>query len=129
VVQDVGERVELGEVEGAAVPEEGGHRLGPAGEVGQPDEGAEAGVDQVEAFAVEGGGRLVHVGDHPAGAVGQADVLGERAGGTYRGFREVQAGDPRAAPGPGQRVLAHVALQVQQPLAGHVADLADLERP
>ena len=43
-------------------------------------------------------------------------------------FREVGAGDPGSPPGPGECVQPEVAPQVEQVLAGDVADLVDQQR-
>ena len=95
------------------------NRGGPAIEVREPDEGAAAGVDDVERL---GGKRL--------GAV--ADVRGEKVGRDTGGFglavrqldllgADVDAGDVGAGVGPGERFLAAAALEVAKMEAVDVA--------
>jgi hypothetical protein len=69
---------------------------------------------------------LDHVGDHEAGV--EAGLGGQETGLLDAPLREVDPGDPGPAPGPGERVQPEVALQVEQVLAGDVADLLHDQR-
>jgi hypothetical protein len=51
------------------------------------------------------------------------------AGGSDGGRREVEAGHRCALAGPRERVEPEVALEVDEPSTGHVAELVDLEVP
>ncbi len=74
--------VELDDVEDPARPEQPVHHLGPGPEVGEPAQGADAGVDDVEPLLAEGGGGVVDVGLHPADV--EAAPAGELVGGGER---------------------------------------------
>jgi hypothetical protein len=125
VVEDPGERVGLGDVEEAARPHEVGDHLGPAGHVGQPVEHSEGGEHHVE-VALQPVREVDHVGDDEAGL--QAGLGGQEPRLLDGPFREVGAGDPGSPPDPGECVQPEVALQVEQVLAGDVADLLDQQR-
>jgi hypothetical protein len=102
-----------------------GDHLGPAGQVGQPVERPEGGEHHVE-VAFQVGRELGHVGDHEAGV--EAGLGGQEPGLLDRPLGEVDPGDPGPPPGPRERVQPEVALQVEQVLAGDVADLLDQQR-
>jgi len=91
--------------------QQGGDHLGPAPDVRQPADRADAGVDQIATSHPECGDRLVHIAfdepDRGAGAQSQGDAGGDRRG------REVQPRHrPRAEPGQRHGIGADVALQV-----------------
>src|ERR687893_2926309 len=125
VAEDVGEGVELRQVQEAAGADEAGRHLGPPGYVRQPVEGAEARVHDVEGPAPEGLPGLVDVRADELGL--DPDLGGEPSRRFDGGGREVEARDAGAVAGPTQRVLAEVALQVEELLARDVAHLLELE--
>src|SRR5829696_9040741 len=126
VPKDIRERVELREVQKAAGPEEVCDNPGPPSDVGEPDDRAAARVDNVEGMAACGVYGLVDIRLHERGF--QAHIGGQIAGRLYGGDREVEARNAGPAAGPAQGVDPEVALEVQQVLARHVADLLYLER-
>ena len=129
LVEGVGERVDLGHVEGAAGPQVPGDDAGPALEVGQPLDGAPAHEDDVEAAAAEVGVGVVEVGADELGAAGQADLVGQAPRQRDGLVAEVEADDLGAEARPAERVEAEVALQVQQGRAlVHVAARAPRAR-
>jgi hypothetical protein len=119
--------VELAEVQRAAFREERVDDPGPAIQVRQPVECAEARVDDVEALPAERLDGVVDVGGDEAGI--EIRLLRKRVRRVDRGLREVEADYRGAAPRPREAVEPEVALQVDEPLARDVADLLDLERP
>jgi hypothetical protein len=124
-VEHVGERVELGEVQEPAGRHQRRGGLGPAPDVGQPAQRADAGVHDVVRRVRDRVRRVVHVRrDERRPVRAEAEVPGQSPGQVDRGFGEVEPDDTGGAvPGPGQRVESDVALEVQQ---GAVADLAHL---
>ncbi len=127
VAEDLGDRVELDEVQAPAGREQRRHDVRPAVDVLEPVQRADAGVDDVEPAPAE---RLVGAHDvahHPVRLEARArGQLGRRL---HRGRGEVQSGDLRAQARPRQRVEAEVALQVHERQTVHVAELLWLERP
>lgn len=113
------ERVELGQQQPPARPQQRRHHPGPAVQVRQPVDRPEAGVDDVEAFTQRRLG-LVHVRAHEPGV--QAEVCGQSVGHLDRRRREVEPDHRRAPTGPGHRVVTEVALEVHQTLPGEVAE-------
>ena len=83
------------------------------------------GEDDVE-LALEVVRELDHVRDHK-GRV-QAGLGGQEPGLLDAALGDVDPGHPGPAPGPGERVQPEMALQVEQVLAGDIADLVDQER-
>src|SRR5215216_2411633 len=126
VSENLGERVELCEVQKAAGLQETGDYLSPPSDVGEPDDRASARVDDVESEASRGVHGLVDVRVHERGF--QAHIRGQPTGSLLGRGREIQARNEGAAAGPAQGVDPEVALQVQQLLASHVAYLVYLER-
>ena len=125
VLERVRHRVDLGDVEAAAGPDEVGDDLGPAPDVGHPAEHAARGVDEVE--VAREGVRQRRTG--PTGrsvAVGEADLGGGPGREVDRGLAEVGAGDARPEPRPRERVDPEVALEVEDVEARDVADLLAL---
>ncbi len=99
--------------------QEGGHDRGPRTDVGQPAQGPDAGVDEVEGARLEHRRGVHHVGVHEV-HVGARDLsdparLGQRGGG------EVQPGHAGAEPRERDRVGTDVALEVHPAQAGQVA--------
>src|SRR5581483_6192362 len=124
------ERVDLHQVQHAAVTEKGGDHLSPAVDVRKPVERTDTRVHDVEGAAAERSGRVVHVGDDEFGTLGEARVARQPAGDVDRRRGEVDAGDRRASPRPRQGVGAEMALQVHELDATRVdAELVALERP
>ncbi len=116
--------MELGHVEKAARLHEPRRHFGPAPHVRQPGDCAVGGEYDVEqTFEVRG--QVVEVGDHEAGL--DAHLRGEAAGGFDGRLGEVDARHGRAPAGPGERIETEVALEVQQRLATHVANLLELD--
>ena len=127
VAEDVGERVELGQVEAAGGSDELGHHARPALDVGQPVERTEARVDDLEAAAAERFGGVVDVRLDELGV--QRAARREVAGGLDRGAGEVEPGDAGAQARPREGVLAEVALRMHEGATLHVRQLHQLERP
>ena len=123
VLEDLEDRVDLRDVEPAAGLDEPGDDPCPAADVGQPAEDAARRVDDVE-LVPETDRQLVHVRLDEARV--EPEVRRQLARERDRGRREVDAGDLRAEPRPRQRVEPEMALQVEQRLAGHVAEGRDL---
>lgn len=123
--EDVGDGVELRQVEPSAGTQQVADQLGPAGQVGEPDQRAEAGVGDVEGATAERAARVVDVGLHELGI--QARLRGDPAGGRDGLAREVEPGDPGAPPRPGQGVEAEVALEVDEVEPVDRAELVHLE--
>ena len=97
-------------------------------DVGQPAEHAARRVDDVELALERVDGRSYRL-DSTKRASGKPSSIGQGPRQLDRGRRDVRAGHPGAQPGPGQRVDPEVALQVEERLAGDVADHLDLVRP
>jgi hypothetical protein len=104
--------VELDEVKLASGGETPGHRPGPGLEAGKPAEHAVRGEDDVEALAAEQHRRVVDVSLDEAGGDGQLGGQRPRLGDGHLG--EIHAGHPRPEPRPAERVLAEVALEVEE---------------
>ena len=118
----------LGDEERAAGREEVGHDRRPAADVGQPAQHAPRRVDDVE-VAVEVGRAGRRGSSRRTGRRGSRGPSASRRGQLDRGRREVGARDPRPEARPREGVDPEVALQVEQRLAGDVADHLDLVRP
>lgn len=127
LAEDPGDRVELGQVEEAARADQRGDHTGPAPQIGEPVDGAEAGVDDVEGPPAERAQRVVHVGVRELG--GDAGIGRQPTGGLDGGSREVEPGHPGPATGPSEGVGTDVALQVDEVEPVDRAHLLDLERP
>src|SRR4051794_33472618 len=116
--EELGDRVLLVEDQPPAWLERRPDDLGPARDVGQPDERPAAGVDHVERLGLELGREVVDVGgdemDSEPGISGLA-----RRDGDLR-LADVRTGRDRTRDGPGQRILAGCALEVQQRLPGYI---------
>src|SRR5215208_2208421 len=125
ISEDVGERVELREVQKAAGLEEIRDHLCPPSYVREPEDRASARIHDVVSVATRSVHGLVDVRVHERGF--QSHIRGQPAGRLYGWCREVQARNVGAAAGPAQGVDPEVALEVQQVLATHVADLVYLE--
>src|SRR5215204_5807739 len=125
VSEDVGERVELCEVQEAAGLQEIRDHLCPPSDVREPDDRASARVHDVEREASCGVYGLVNVRVHERGF--EPHIRGQAAGRLHGRGREVQARNVGATAGPAQGVDPEVALEVQQLLVSHVADLVYLE--
>jgi hypothetical protein len=117
--------VGLAQEQPPARSEQARHDTGPAPDVGQPADRADAGVDDVEtrlAKDLDGG---VHVALH------ELDVDTRERGQTpcllHRGRREVRAGHVRAQPRQRHRVGADVALQVDAAQTRDVAEPRQVE--
>ena len=121
----VGQGMELDEVEASVRREQRADHVRPALDVGQPVERAEAGVDDVEATPAERARRVVDVGVDEVGL--ETGAACDVACRLDRGRREVQPRDPCALTGPGERVQAEMALQVQERRARDAGQLALLE--
>src|SRR5687767_9849942 len=98
----------------------------PSSDVGEPDDRAPARVHDVERAAAGGAHGVIDIRVHERGF--QRHLLCQPPGRLYGRGREVQARNAGAAAGPAQGVDPEVALEVQQLLASHVADLVYLER-
>jgi hypothetical protein len=113
--------VTLAQEQPAARAQQVRHDPGPAADVRQPAERADAGVHQVEAAASQLVGGPVDVRfdvfDRGAGLFGDAPGLRERRRG------EVQPRHRRAEPGQRHRVRTDVALQM------HAAQAAEIAQP
>jgi hypothetical protein len=82
----------------------------------------ERGEHDVE-VALQAGRQVDHVGADEAGL--QPGLGGQEPGLLDRLLREVGPGGPGPPPGPGECVQPEVTLQVEQVLAGDIADLLD----
>jgi hypothetical protein len=120
VCPDLGDRVDLGDVEPAAGPDEVCGDARPAPDVRQPAEHALRGEDDIE-LALERRRQVVQVGLHERGR--DADVGGERPGSLDGLGGEVGPGHRCAEPRQRERVEPEMALQVEERLSAHVADL------
>ncbi len=116
----------LADEEPPARPQETRDDLGPACDVGQPAERADAREDEVEALAAERLGRAVEIGVDELDLC--ADRLGEPLRLRERGRREVESGHARAEPGERHRVGADVTLQMDAVEPGDVAEPGEIER-
>ena len=118
--------MELAEVEEATRLHQRGRDLRPATDVGQPVERAEAGVDDVEAPSPSAAAASCTSDGHEL-RIERPPRPRVRAG---LDRRAEKSSPVTSAPttGPGQRVEAEVALEVDQRAPGHVADLLELER-
>src|SRR5215216_7828095 len=125
VSEDVGERVELCEVQKAAGLQEIRDHLSPPSDVGEPDDRASARVHD-ESAAARGANGIVDIRVHERGF--EPHLLCQPAGRLYGRGREVEARNAGTAAGPAQGVDPEVALEVQQLFTPHVADLVYLER-
>ena len=125
LLQHLREGVHVGEVERPAWPKAAGHDLGPALKVALLCQGTPAREDDVEGagqFALDVAGIGLHKGGAQAGLGGQ---LARRLDGVGGG---VDTGHLGAEPRPGERLEAAAAVQMKKRLAGHVAELGDLQR-
>ncbi len=99
-----------------------GDAVGPALEVGEPDQRAVGGEDPFEAFAA-GGGDGQPAEDVVALEVGgDAAVAGQLAGEVDGAVGDVDPGDAGAKARQAQAVLSGVALQMQQAQAVEMAE-------
>jgi hypothetical protein len=125
VAEDGVHRVELRQVERASRGRELGHDPRPQGDVGQPSEGAQPRVDDVEGASFHQVDGVVHVAEHELGRQARPP---RHVGSLVHGrLREVDARHARSSPRPRQCVEAEVALRVNERLAGDVTDLVDFE--
>ncbi len=109
----------------AARAEEIGHRRGPPLDTREPAERPDAGVHEIEPAPAEHVGGVVDVGFdvldvRPTGR-GHAARLDERAA------AEVESGHVRSEPSQRQRVVPHVALQMDHVEAGDIAEPLTVE--
>src|SRR5215208_6427834 len=123
VVEDQDKGVDLGDVEGPTWPQEVGDHPGPTVEVRQPSDDPARGIDDIE-ISLQAVGQGEDVAMDEAGRQTQLRRQPPRVGDGP--LREVGTGHPRPEPGPGERVQAEVALEVEQVLARDIADLLDL---
>ncbi|CRN67181.1 hypothetical protein PAERUG_P19_London_7_VIM_2_05_10_00949 [Pseudomonas aeruginosa] len=121
-VEVQGERVELHQDEAPAGNQYLGDAVGPALEVGEPDQRAVGGEDPFEAFAT-GGGDGQPAEDVVALEVGgDAAVAGQLTGEVDGAVGDVDPGDAGAKARQAQAVLSGVALQMQQAQAVEMAE-------
>ena len=117
--QHVERRMRVGEVELAARRQHGRNDLRPFLHIGQPANGAPGCEDEVER-ARRQVRSLIH---GPLDEVRfQAGLIGQAPGNLQRGAGKIESGDRRAAPYQAQRIPADMALQMQNALAGDVAE-------
>src|SRR5215208_2223088 len=100
------------------------HRCPPS-DIREPEDRASARIHDVVSVATRRVHGIVDVRVHERGF--QPHIRGQPAGRLYGWGREVQARNAGAAAGPAQGFDPEVALEVQQVLAAHVADLVYLE--
>ena len=115
VLEDVHDRMRLGDEEDPARRDEMRHDPGPRPDVGQPAEDAARRVDDVE-VALERRRQVVQVRFDEA-CLREAELDRQRARQLDRRRRDVGAGHPRAQTCPRQRVDPEMALQVEERLA------------
>jgi len=115
--------MDLGDVEDPARLHEVGGHARPCRDVGQPAEHAARGVDDVE-VPIERIGQVVQVRDDERRR--DREVRGQCPRGSDALLAEVRARDDRAEAPPRKGVESEVALQMEERLAGDVADLLDL---
>ena len=125
----VGERPEngvpLADVEPAAGSQQRGDDPGPAPHVGQPAEGADARVDEIERPLVENVERVVRLGLDER----RVDVRGDRElpGLLERGPGEIESGDPGAESRERDGVGPDVALEMNGVLPRDVSEAREVE--
>ena len=124
LVQRPGQWMTLSDEEPASRAQEVIDHRRPGVNVGQPAQGPHAGVNHVELF-IERCGRVVQLAlDEPARSAGS---LEHRAGSLNGAGSEIEAGDLGAEPGQRQGVGPDMTLQMDDPLAGEVAQPGKVE--
>ena len=123
--EDVGQGVELHQVEDSSRFQEVRDLSTPAFQVVYPAEGPEAGVDDVEGILEQGRG-LQNVADHEFRL--DPRLPGEIPGRIDCGGTEIQPGHQRTLSGPAEGVQADVALKMGESATDDITDLLELER-
>ena len=117
--ENVSHRMKLGHIEGPAGFQEFDDLAGPCIEIRKPTDGAQAGVDNVEAL-IEGCGRFIDIADFKRGS--DVRSLRDFSGGANGRFTEVDTSDDGAPSGPRKGVESEVALKMEEGLAVDRAD-------